>query len=457
MKIIANGINGNYLDNDLNNAPKEIEWVKAAVAYASNFAEEKLIKFCRDRAIPLTFYGRMDYSCPVSIDVLKRFLQLGPLYTCKLVENFHPKVLWFEGYGAYIGSANLTNLGWYNNIELGTWFINDDLLKFNFIEELENFFSKVEEESNPLTKELLNKIQSCENISKEFYKEKQKLEETFRKIVSPTLSRNFKGLTMVSQRDTEKKQKEKFLEEWNSTLTQLRQISREIIKDENRPKWVKAEVPSGVQIDQFLHAFYYNQVKPGNKSQHENFHEKNKKNPMVALRKTMEWWSSQEQSNFEDEYKMMYYTSPLIKDKLSSEKILSLSESEFVEVLSKVYAFRTAARQTPNKELNLDDKTHLNIDERAKKVAQWLYQQKNSKGMGPKEILNYTLHKGSIDDIPQRIWEVIFIEEWHLSRFGLSTIGEIVGWVMPNDFPPRNGRTSKALYALGFNVKIHVN
>ncbi|MDE0518063.1 MAG: hypothetical protein OXH36_00695 [Bdellovibrionales bacterium] len=103
MQIIANGINGNYLDNYLNNAPEEIEWVKAAVAYADNFTEEKLIKFCTDREIPLIFYGRMDYSCPVVVSVLEKFLQLGPAYTCKLIKNFfHPKVLWFEGHGAYI-------------------------------------------------------------------------------------------------------------------------------------------------------------------------------------------------------------------------------------------------------------------------------------------------------------------------------------------------------------------
>ena len=80
MKIIANGINGNYLDHYLINAPKEIEWVKAAVAYADNFAEEKLIKFCTDREISLTFYGRMDHSCPIAISVLEKFLQLGPSY-----------------------------------------------------------------------------------------------------------------------------------------------------------------------------------------------------------------------------------------------------------------------------------------------------------------------------------------------------------------------------------------
>lgn len=32
---------------------------------------------------------------------------------------------------------------------------------------------------------------------------------------------------------------------------------------------------------------------------------------------------------------------------------------------------------------------------------------------------------------------------------------EVVGWARPEVAPPRNGRTSKALYALGFNVKIY--
>ncbi|WP_371200120.1 phospholipase, partial [Ectothiorhodospira sp. PHS-1] len=39
---------------------------------------------------------------------------------------------------------------------------------------------------------------------------------------------------------------------------------------------------------------------------------------------------------------------------------------------------------------------------------------------------------------------------------GLSSLGEIVGWARPDEFPPRNMRTSKGLRALGYNVRIGV-
>ena len=459
MKLVANGVNGEYLDNFLNNAPKEIEWVKTAIAYADNLAKEKLIKFCTDREIPLTFYGRMDHSCPISISVLEKFLKLGPLYTCKLIKDFfHPKVLWFEGYGVYIGSANLTNRGWYKNIEIGTWFTNDDLNKFNLIEELENFFSIIEEKSNPLTRELLNKIHSFEKQSTDLHKAKKRLEEEFEKTFSPILGKDFRGLTTTSPIDAQSRRKRKFINEWNGTLGLLRKISREVIKDENRPHWIKHGVPSGVQIDQFLHAFYYKKVQIKNeKSKHEELHEKNRRHREIALQEEIKWWSLQKQLDFEHEYRVIYERAPQIRKYLSQGRILSLSENEFIKVLSKIYAFETSARQTSNKDLNLPDNTHLNLSERVKKVAKWLWQQKNNKGMGPVEVLNYVFYKGSPDDIPIRIWETTSVEEWHLPRFGLSTIGEIVGWAMPDRFPPRNGRTSKALYALGFDVKIHTS
>ena len=108
MKIIANAINGNYLQNILANAPDDIDWVKAAVAYATGSPE--LIEFCVKKKIPLHFWGRLDESIPISSNVLERFLTLGTNYNCKLVwRYYHPKVIWFYDYGAYIGSANLTN------------------------------------------------------------------------------------------------------------------------------------------------------------------------------------------------------------------------------------------------------------------------------------------------------------------------------------------------------------
>jgi hypothetical protein len=39
---------------------------------------------------------------------------------------------------------------------------------------------------------------------------------------------------------------------------------------------------------------------------------------------------------------------------------------------------------------------------------------------------------------------------------GISALGELVGWALPNQFPPRNRRTSNAIRALGYDVTIHL-
>lgn len=64
-------------------------------------------------------------------------------------------------------------------------------------------------------------------------------------------------------------------------------------------------------------------------------------------------------------------------------------------------------------------------------------------------------HGGPFSTLPQRLYEVSFSRERSIRFAGLSTFGELVGWALPSEFPPRNGRTSKALYALGYDVKIH--
>ena len=45
--------------------------------------------------------------------------------------------------------------------------------------------------------------------------------------------------------------------------------------------------------------------------------------------------------------------------------------------------------------------------------------------------------------------------KWKIPHMGLSMLGEIVGWAKPDFSPPRNGRTNKALHALGYSVKIN--
>jgi len=42
-----------------------------------------------------------------------------------------------------------------------------------------------------------------------------------------------------------------------------------------------------------------------------------------------------------------------------------------------------------------------------------------------------------------------------IPRYKISTIAEFAGWARPEVALPRNGRTSKALRALGFDVKVY--
>jgi hypothetical protein len=53
----------------------------------------------------------------------------------------------------------------------------------------------------------------------------------------------------------------------------------------------------------------------------------------------------------------------------------------------------------------------------------------------------------------QRLWLATH-GEWALPYIKKSTLGEAVGWARPDDYPPRNNRTNKALRALGHDVKL---
>ncbi len=71
------------------------------------------------------------------------------------------------------------------------------------------------------------------------------------------------------------------------------------------------------------------------------------------------------------------------------------------------------------------------------------------------DAIGHVLFAGETKDVPSRLWETTQSRRWRLPHLGISSLGEMVGWAMPDHFPPRNGRTSKALTALGYKVKIH--
>ncbi len=149
MSCCTSGLNGEYLRDILKDATGKTDNVKVAIAYASGNPE--LFQHCFVNNIKLTFWARYDETVPVTLPILKNFLdRRSPNYVCKLVPDiFHAKIIWWEGYGVYIGSANLTNKAWYNNIDAGLFLDDEEIIEKKIENELSNFFEEIDQRSAP--------------------------------------------------------------------------------------------------------------------------------------------------------------------------------------------------------------------------------------------------------------------------------------------------------------------
>lgn len=100
----------------------------AAVAYATQ--NNPFFEHCYDSKIFLDLYGLLDEDTAVAVPVLQRMLQAGPLaVNPRLVKGHsHSKIIWWHGFGAYIGSANLTSNAWLTNVECGVFFEEAEII-----------------------------------------------------------------------------------------------------------------------------------------------------------------------------------------------------------------------------------------------------------------------------------------------------------------------------------------
>jgi len=454
MQLVTGGINDVHLRSIHERGIEFTEEVKAAVAYASG--DPQLLRECRDNGTKLTLWCRYDDSLPVTLNILKRFLDTAsPNYVCKLVPDiFHAKVIWWVGYGLYVGSANLTDRAWIGNIEAGVFIDQNELISMDLVEEFHSFFEEIDKHSYYLTNEIYRELE-------DLYRANRDVEDSIK-----NARQNFNSnrqipkknpLNMISKSTAVDNERKRFIKEWNSTLQSLRNIASIVTKKENQPNWVPSGTPPGVQTDQFLHAYYYNKVRSGSNEskKHWLLNAKNKGNPDKALREAVQWWSQLEAPpSHEDEHMKYWY--PIHHELLARDRILKLSKDDFRRVVSKVFALWDHAQRISFKSFGFTEKLpHMNQQSRADKFACWLYDQRSISGKTVLEALNYVLWSGSRDDVPKRIFIASHDEQWKIPHLGISSLGEIVGWVFPDDFPPRNGRTSKALTALGYNVKIH--
>lgn len=448
MEFIANALNGKFLSNILPSSDVEIDGVMAAIAYGSNFNDEKrdFVGHCLANHYRLDIWMRYDHTVPVAIPLLKRLLRHHKdNIFCKLIPDcLHSKFIWWKGYGAYIGSANLTDRAWFSNIEAGIFLSEADLQRDGMQIELENFFDN------------LTNLDKAFSLNEEIIKELEKIEVARKGIQDTGKSLRsvpvWAGPTDFTKAKANDRRKNEFKREWLETLTYLRSIGEQLAT--HRPAWINADIPIAWQIDQFLHAYYYNMVGDSRAKPFEDYYINNRGNPKLALLPVLKWWKDTSAAP-SDEDSNLYVNAPCIRDNLSKDKILTLSEHEFAEVCAKTHATRDHVIKMDLATLGRHDVTTLSRDERIPLYAVWLLKQRNAKNWNVLELLDYVLYGGKDDELWERLYTASRDHEYTLPHYGLNSVAELVGWARPEVAPPRNGRTSNALRALGFDVRVY--
>ncbi|MBY3168873.1 phospholipase D family protein [Rhizobium laguerreae] len=450
MELLLNGINGNYPLNILLKALKSTERVDAAVAYATE--NDLLFNWCWDNKIPLRYWGRFDEDVPVSIPVLTPFLlHKSGNYVCKLVRSFHPKVIWWRGYGAYIGSANLTQPAWWGNVEAGVFISDDELSESGHDLQLEAMFEEIDRHAAPLTQELYNALVARNNELTRRKQNNRTADETFLK---STLVPFWEGLAKISSRSAQETRRQAFLDEWHSTLQIIRNIGAKISTDKNRPSWVDKSAPLGAHADQFLHAHYYQRTFDRGRADYQTHFTRNRKDTDAAEQEAIGWWRTLKST--QSEQTMLNETAPFLRTAFSDPRLSKLTEDEFVQVLSCIHAAREYARRAPNRFVGLSDGKSYKVPEKIEALARYVYNSPSRGGPSVLATLQFVLHDGNPAQVPHRLWDAMHDPKRKIELIGISTIGEIVGWALPDMYPPRNGRTSKALRSHGHNVTVHV-
>ncbi|GAB3784483.1 phospholipase D family protein [Dyella agri] len=446
MRFFGNGLNGAYLRDVLPQDGSEVEWVKAAIAYGSD--EKTLVQNCLELGKRLDIWMRYDHTVPVSPALLNHLLRSEQRNIfCKLVPDvLHAKVIWWRGYGAYIGSANLTDRAWMTNIEFGVFLSEVELEAARAIGELEVFFGALEscDELVELTEDLIKEQAAIQRA-------RQKLEAEAESKSRAMRSRGVWGgpAFVGGRRAAVDRQREAFIKEWRNGASILAHLAEQA--PSFRPIWLNEDVPPAWQADQFLHAYYYNQVVDGPAHPFEDFYKKNFGSPSSAVKAAFQWWSELRSPPSEEDVNC-HERAPVIRRLLAPSTIEALTEAELHELLQANHSSRDHIRRMTLEELRVDPSAGGSVD-RIQAFARLLYRQRNSAGQSFPEVLEFVLDGGAPEDMPLRLFEAA--GERGFAHVGKNQLAEMAGWARPEKYSPRNGRTSKALRALGFNVKVY--
>lgn len=449
MEFFANKVNGNYLRNVLPSAKEDIDWVRAAIAYGSD--QETLLRNCLDNKRRLDIWMRYDHTVPVKPELLRAFLHNASKNVfCYLVPDvLHSKVIWWKNYGVYVGSANLTDRAWVSNIEFGVFIPEADLESGSGLTQVGNFFDFLSAcpEVRPLTLEI---VQEQERLSAFRAARLNGLDNESR---TQRSIHAWEGPAFAADpRRSLDARRDRFVKEWTNGLTILRSLADQA--PAFRPKWLHEDVPAAWQADQFLHAYYYNEVVDGVRHPYEEHYQQNRRDPASATLRAFRWWSQREAPPSQEDHNC-HNRAPIIRRTLAPENIKGISCADFAKVCHANHSTVDHVGRMTLATIGLEQHPGAPLEERVDAFAKWLWEKRNSKGERVNDLLAWVLDDGPPEQLPARLFDAAQVEDRRFAHFGTNQIAEIAGWARPDICPPRNGRTSKALRALGYDVSVY--
>lgn len=241
------------------------------------------------------------------------------------------------------------------------------------------------------------------------------------------------GPAFVEKKATNQR-KEAFRKEWHETLTDLRKIGEQLAI--YRPVWISENVPIAWQIDQFLHAYYYNRLGDSRGRPFEDYFNKNRSDPSFAVSTELKWWKDTASAPSNEDNNLTV-RAPYIRAHLSKEKLLTLSEQEFANVCGNTHATNDHIKKMDLATLGRPDLHTLSREGRILLYAVWLLKQLNAKDWNVLQLLHYVLYDGNKDDLWERIYTAARDREYSLPHYGLNSVAELAGWARPDIAIPR--------------------
>jgi hypothetical protein len=452
VHLVSNSANETYLAEVIANVARlDLMRIRAAVAYARWI--DPLVTLARDAKAPFALFTLIDGDFPAPA-IIDRFLNAPIGWELRLTRDyFHAKVIWLEGVGAYVGSANLTEKAWWQNVECGVWFDQADLDGEPMGLELSEFFRHLEDGGRFVRAQrehldALRKLAAQSRLVDQMQAEL--VRQTSAALAGVPGAAPPKRDSNVDSRD---QTRIAFVLEWDNSLTLLRKLAAKV-REVEWPAWVDRNQDPAIVQDQVTEYWWDTHCRRSSEGSAEMmmlvYHDRHAHNPEAAVDEMITEWTRFVGS---EKWRAFLNVAPIEnRALLTPQAIAVMGKTELTQIITNTHAAREHSRQMLKSELGDEGKISTQ-EERCALFADYLLAATTAmKGRGVREVLQYVIWGDKVEaSVAERIWRGAFDPAWKLRHLGLSILGELVGYARPDKYPPRNTRVSKTLTALGFS------